>query len=94
MGFLDNLGKTITQGVDRAKFEADKLQKNLRLQNEISELKRQIDGKRMEFGDRALELFKAGQFQSATLSEILQAMDALRARDDVHRRRPGHRDDR
>jgi zinc-ribbon domain len=79
MGFLDNLGKTITQGVDRAKFEADKLQKNLRLQNEVSELKRQIDGKRMEFGDRALELFKAGQFQSATLNEILQAMDALRA---------------
>jgi zinc ribbon protein len=79
MGFLDNLSKTISQGVDRAKFEADKLQKNLRLQNEIAELKKQIDAKRMEFGDRALELYKAGQFQSATLGEILQAMEALRA---------------
>lgn len=78
MGFLDNLSKSISQGVDRAKFEADKLQKTLRLQNEIAELKKEIDAKRLEFGDRAMELYKAGQFQSATLGEILQAMDALR----------------
>ena len=77
MGFLDNLSKTISQGVDRAKFEADKFQKTTRLQNEINELKRQIDANRMEFGDRAIQLFRAGQIQSATLGEILKAMDAL-----------------
>src|SRR3982751_5649431 len=77
MGFLDNLSKTISQGVDRAKFEADKFQKTTRLQNEINELKRQIDANRMEFGDRAIQLFRAGQFQSATLGEILKAMDAI-----------------
>src|SRR4029079_3777292 len=77
MGFLDNLRKTISQGVDRAKFEADKFQKTTRLQNEINELKRQIDANRMEFGDRAIQLFPAGQIQSATLGEILKAMDAL-----------------
>jgi hypothetical protein len=77
MGFLDNLSKTISQGVDRAKFEADKFQKTTRLQNEINELKRQIDTNRMEFGDRAIQLFRAGQIQSATLGEILKAMDAL-----------------
>jgi hypothetical protein len=79
MGFLDNLTKTISQGVDRAKFEADKFQKTTRIQNEIAELKRQIDAKRIDFGDRALELYKAGKIQSATLGEIAQAMDALRA---------------
>jgi zinc-ribbon domain len=77
MGFLDNLSKTISQGVDRAKFEADKFQKTTRLQNEINELKRQIDANRMEFGDRAIQLYRAGQIQSATLGEILKAMDAL-----------------
>jgi hypothetical protein len=77
MGFLDNLSKTISQGVDRAKFEADKFQKTTRLQNEINELKRQIDANRMEFGDRAIQLFRVGQIQSATLGEILKAMDAL-----------------
>ena len=77
MGFLDNLSKTISQGVDRAKFEADKFQKTTRLQNEINELKRQIDANRMEFGDRAIQLFRAGQIQSATLGEILKAMDVL-----------------
>src|SRR3954469_22545926 len=77
MGFLDNISKTISQGVDRAKFEADKFQKTTRLQNEINELKRQIDANRMEFGDRAIQLFRAGQIQSATLGEILKAMDAL-----------------
>jgi hypothetical protein len=79
MGFLDNLTKTISQGVDRAKFEADKFQKTTRVQNEIAELKRQIDAKRLDFGDRALDLYKAGKLQSATLGEIAQGIDALRA---------------
>ena len=79
MGFLDNLTKTISQGVDRAKFEAEKFQKTTRIQNEISELKKQVDAKRLEFADRAIDLYKAGQIQSTTLGEILQAMDALRA---------------
>ena len=42
MGLFDNLSKTLTQGVDRAKFEADKFQKTTRLQSELNELK---DGK-------------------------------------------------
>jgi hypothetical protein len=79
MGFLDNLSKSISQGVDRAKFEADKFQKTTRLQNEVTELKRQMDVNRMEFGDRAIQLYRAGQIQSATLGEILKALDALQA---------------
>ena len=79
MGLFDNLSKTLSQGVDRAKFEADKFQKTTRLQSEINDLKRQIDASRMEFGDRAIQLFRAGQIQSPTLGELLKGLDALAA---------------
>ena len=77
MGLLDNLSKTISQVGDRAKFEADKFQRTTKLQSEINELKRQIDGNRIEFGDRAIQLYRAGQIQSPTLGELLKALDAL-----------------
>ena len=79
MGFLDNISKTISQGVDRAKFEAEKFQKTTRLQSEINDLRRQIDVKRGEVGDRALDLYKAGQIQSAVLGDLLKGLEALRA---------------
>ncbi|HEX5688825.1 MAG TPA: zinc ribbon domain-containing protein [Roseiflexaceae bacterium] len=78
MGFLDNISKSISQGVDRAKFEADKFQRTTRIQGEINELKRQIDGKRAELGDRAFDLYKAGQIQSSTLGDLVMALEALR----------------
>ncbi len=79
MDILGNLNKTLSQGIDRARFEAERLQKTLRLQGEISELKRQIDAKRQELGDRAFDLYKAGQIQSPTLGTLVQSMDALRS---------------
>lgn len=80
MSFIDNITKKVTQGVERAKFEADKLQRTLRLETELNDLKKQVDGKRLEFGDRALELFKAGKIQSPTLGEILRAIEGLQVR--------------
>lgn len=79
MGFLDNLSKQITQGVDRAKFEAEKFQKTTRLQGEVNEFRRQLDGKLGEMGQRAYELQRAGQISSATLAELAHAVDQLRA---------------
>ena len=79
MGFLDNISKSITQGVDRAKFEAEKFQKTARIQGELNDLKRQIDTNRLDFADRAIQLFRAGQIQSASLGEIIRAIDALQA---------------
>ncbi|HEU5015310.1 MAG TPA: zinc ribbon domain-containing protein [Roseiflexaceae bacterium] len=79
MDILGNLNKTLSQGLDRARFEAERLQKTLRLQGEITELKRQIDAKRQELGDRAFELYKAGQIQSPTLGALVQSVDALRS---------------
>ncbi|MEN9934966.1 MAG: hypothetical protein RLZZ387_1545 [Chloroflexota bacterium] len=77
MSFLDNISRKIGEGVERAKQEAEKLQRVLSLQNELGELKRQLDGRRMEFGDRSLELYRAGKIQSPTLGEIMRAMEQL-----------------
>lgn len=78
MGFLDNISKQIAQGVDRAKFEAEKFQKTTRLQGEVNEFRRQLDGKLGELGQRAYELQRAGQISSATLAELAHAVDQLR----------------
>ena len=80
MSFLDNISKKISEGVERAKFEAEKLQRTVALQNELAEIKRQLDAKRMEFGDRAMELYKAGKIQSPTLGELMRAMEQLQVR--------------
>lgn len=77
MGFLDDLSRKLTEGVDRAKFEAEKFQRTTAVQGEISDLHRQIDAKRLEFGDRALELYRAGAIQSPTLGGILKEIEAL-----------------
>jgi hypothetical protein len=79
MGFLDNLTKSISQGVDRAKFEAEKFQRTTKLQGELNDLQRQIDAKRAELGDRAFELYKAGQIQSPTLADLVKSLETLRS---------------
>jgi hypothetical protein len=79
MGFLDNLSKTITQGVDRAKFEAEKFQKTTRLQGEVNEFRRQVDARLSELGQKAYELHRAGQIQSASIAELATAVDQLRS---------------
>ena len=79
MGFLDNLGKQLSQGIDRAKYEAEKLAKVTRIQGEMADQRRQLDAKRLELADRAYELYKAGQVQSATISALARELDNLRA---------------
>ncbi len=79
MGFLDQIGKTFTQGVDRAKFEAEKFQKTTRLQGEVNEFRRQLDAKLMELGQRAYDLQRAGQISAPSISEMSAAVDQLRA---------------
>lgn len=79
MGLLDQLSRTIAQSVDRARFEAEKFQKTTRLQAEVNELRRQVDSKLNELGQRAYELLRAGQIQSATLVELGAVVDQLRS---------------
>ncbi|ABU59391.1 MAG: zinc ribbon domain-containing protein [Roseiflexus castenholzii] len=79
MGFLDELSRKLAEGVDRARFEAEKFQRVTAIQGEISNLRRQVDAKRLEFGDRAIELLKAGAIQSPTLAALLREIEALQA---------------
>jgi DNA-directed RNA polymerase subunit RPC12/RpoP len=79
MGLLDNISRTIQQGVDRAKFEAEKFQKTTRLQGEINEYKRQLDAKLMELGQRAYDLQRAGQINAVSIAQLSANVDQLRA---------------
>lgn len=78
MGFFDQISKTLTQGVDRAKFEAEKFQKTTRLQGEVNEFRRQSDAKLIELGQRAYELQRAGQINILSVAELASAVDKLR----------------
>ncbi len=78
MDVFNNLGKSLTQGIDRAKFEAEKFQRAAKVQTELNDLKKQVDTKRMEAGDKALDLYRAGQITSATLGQLLRELDTLR----------------
>jgi len=79
MGILDQISKTLTQGVDRAKFEAEKFQKTTRLQGEVNELRRQMETKLIELGQRAYDLQRAGQINVPSIAELSSAVDQLRA---------------
>lgn len=79
MGFLDNISKTISQGIDRAKFEADKLARVTRVQSEIGDIRRQLDTKRLELADRAVDLHKAGQIQSASIAALAREIESMRS---------------
>ncbi len=79
MGFLDQISRQISQGVDRAKFEAEKFQKTTRLQSEAQDLRQQVEQKLGELGQRAYDLQRAGQINSATLAELVNTVDKLRA---------------
>lgn len=79
MGFLDQISKTLTQGVDRAKFEAEKFQKTTRLQGEVNEFRRQMEAKLIELGQRAYDLQRAGQINVPSIAELASAVDQLRA---------------
>lgn len=75
MSFIDNLTKKAMQSAERAKFELDKIQRTLRLETELGDMKKLVDSKRLEFGDRALELYRAGMIQSPTLGSILREIE-------------------
>jgi Tfp pilus assembly protein FimV len=78
MSFFDKIGKTITQGVDRAKFEAEKFTKTTRLQGELNDYQRQLNEKMVELGQRAYDLQRAGQINVPTIADLARAVDQLR----------------
>jgi DNA repair exonuclease SbcCD ATPase subunit len=79
MGILDQLSKTISQGVDRAKFEAEKFQKTTKLQGDVNELQRQLNEKMVELGQRAYNLQRAGQINIPSIAQLARDVDKLQA---------------
>lgn len=78
MGFLDSLSKTLSSGVDRAKFEADKFQRTSRISGEISNVKSQIDTNVRQLGERALELYQQGTLTAPEIASLAQIIGQLR----------------
>ena len=79
MSFINSISKTIAQGVDRAKFEADKFTRTTRLQGELNDMKKEFDARMQELGQRAYELFRAGQISAPTVAALAQALDQVRS---------------
>ncbi len=78
MRFLDNLSKTLSTGVDRAKFEADKFQRTSRINGEISNIKAQVETNTRQLGERALELYQQGTIQAPEIASLAQIIAQLR----------------
>lgn len=78
MRFLDNLSKTLSSGVDRAKYEADKFQRTSRINSEIANLKAQTDTNMRQLGERALELYQQGTLQAPEIASLAQIIAQLR----------------
>ncbi|HEX6289475.1 MAG TPA: zinc ribbon domain-containing protein [Herpetosiphonaceae bacterium] len=78
MGFLDSISKTLTAGVDRAKFEADKFQRTSRISGEINNIKSQIDTNTRQLGERALELYQQGAITAPEIASLAQIIAQLR----------------
>jgi hypothetical protein len=78
MRFLDNLSKTLSSGVDRAKYEADKFQRTTKLSNEVNNFKSQIETNLRQLGERALELYQQGSLQAPEIASLAQIIAQLR----------------
>jgi hypothetical protein len=78
MGFLDTLSKTLSTGVDRAKFEAEKFQRTSRISGDISNVKSQMDTNMRQLGERAFELHQQGRLDAPEIASLTQIVTQLR----------------
>ena len=78
MRFLDNLGKSLSTGVERAKYEADKFQRTSKINSEISNFNAQVETNLRQLGERALELYQQGTLQAPEIASLAQIIGQLR----------------
>jgi len=71
--------KFFQRGARRASFEADKLQRTLKVQNTIGNLRTQIKREVVHLGETALRLYREGALAEDELKVIAQAIEALEA---------------
>ncbi len=78
MKFLDTLSKTLSTGVDRARFEAEKFQRSSRINGEINNIVSQIETNTRQLGERALELYHQGSITAPEIASLARIIDQLR----------------
>ena len=78
MRFLDNLGKSLSTGAERVKFEADKFQRTSRISGEISNLRSQVETNLRQLGERAMELYQQGSLTAPEIASLAQIIEQLR----------------
>lgn len=78
MSFLDRISKAVSRGVDKAKKEAERMTRVAKIRGEIRELQReigeqeaQIQAAKVQLGERALEMIKAGSLKAPDLQPII-----------------------
>ena len=86
MRFLDNLGKSLSTGVERAKYETDKFQRTSKINGEISNVKAQVETNMRQLGERALELYQQGSIQAPEIASLAQIIAQLREQLDARER--------
>jgi len=67
------------RGVDVAKFKADQLMRINRVQGEVGDLRREIQGVREKIATAAIELHKQGPLSYPGLEELCAAIDRIEA---------------
>lgn len=86
MRFLDNLGKSLSTGVERARYEAEKFQRTSKISGEISNYRSQIDTNMRQLGERALELYQQGTLQAPEIASLAQIIAQLRDQQETKER--------
>ncbi len=86
MRFLDTLTKTLSGGVDRARFEADKFQRSSSISGEINNIVSQVDTNLRQLGERALELHRQGMINAPEITSLAQIIDQLREQQEAKER--------
>lgn len=71
--------KFFRQSAKRASFEADKLQRAMKVQSTIGNLRTQVKGKVVLLGETALRLYREDALAEEGLKVIAQAIEALEA---------------
>jgi len=79
MSLLDTISKTLSTGVDRARFEAEKFQRTSRISGEISNVKSQVDTNMRQLGERAFELHQRGKLDAPEVASLTQVITQLQA---------------
>ncbi len=78
MRILDTLTKSLSTGVDRARFEAEKFQRAGRVGGEINNVVSQIETNLRQLGERALELYQQGMITAPEIASLAQIISQLR----------------